>query len=55
MVGLIQFAIVAIQIFFSWTFWQWSQDCFGDDRDALGYLWLFVSAFQFASAMSAIF
>ena len=47
--------VIIFEIFFAWVCWQWSQDCFEDDRQVLGYLWIFVSAWNFAAAMSAIF
>jgi TRAP-type C4-dicarboxylate transport system permease small subunit len=48
-------AVIVFEIFFAWVCWQWSQDSFEEEKDALGYLWIFVSAMNFASAMSAIF
>ena len=47
--------VIGFELFFAWVCWQWASDCFEDDRVAVGYWWIFVSAFNFAAAMSAIF
>jgi hypothetical protein len=38
----------------SWIFWKWSEDSFDDDREKMGWFWIVMSAFQFASGLSAI-
>lgn len=47
--------IIIFQLFCSWILWRWSEDCFEDKRQGLGYAFLVASAANFASAMAAIF
>ena len=41
----------AINLFFSWWAWQTATGAFENKHDALGWLMIFVSAINFASAL----
>ena len=44
----------AINIFFSWWAWKQSAGSFKENYNGIGWMWIFVSAMNFAAALVQI-